>query len=100
MRDANRRVSNLQEVTGQKALLTGLLNDKVRCRGDSSRHATLVVLPMSRPFWALFPKQVANCLFHHIAANFGNGAGERDVLGADLDTVLGITTLLDAAIPH
>jgi hypothetical protein len=49
-RDANQGVSNLQEVTGPKALcarLLALLNDTLRSGDDNSRHATLVVLRMS-----------------------------------------------------
>ena len=39
-------------------------------------------------------------LFHDLAANLGNGLGQRDVLGTNLDAVLGIAAFLDAAIAH
>ena len=39
-------------------------------------------------------------MLHDRAADFGNCLGERDVLGADLDAVLRIAALLDAAVAH
>src|SRR6266571_8247297 len=48
----------------------------------------------------LFPEQITNRLFHDLASHLRYGASQRNVLGADLDAVLRITALLDAAIAH
>ena len=48
----------------------------------------------------LSAEQVANGLLHDRAADFGNGLGERDLLGARLHAVLRIPALLDSAIAH
>ncbi len=46
------------------------------------------------------PEKVTHGLFHHLAANLGNRAGERNLLGTGFDAVLRIAAFLDAAIAH
>jgi hypothetical protein len=97
-RDANPRVSNLQRLRAEKAYPRGiraLLNDNVRSSDDNSRHATFVGVTTQS-----LSEQVTYRLFHDIAPHLGNGAGERDVFGTYLHTVLGVATLLNAAVPH
>ena len=45
-----------------------------------------------------FSEQVADGLFHHVSADLCNGAGERNVLGADRDAVLRIAAFLNSAV--
>lgn len=45
-------------------------------------------------------KDVFDRLAHDLAANFGDGVGQRDVFGADFNAILGVAALLDAAIAH
>src|ERR1700694_1291346 len=45
-------------------------------------------------------EQVADDLLHNFAPDLGNGAGKRNVLGADLDAVLRIATFLNATVAH
>ena len=46
------------------------------------------------------PEQISQSLFHDFASDLGNGAGERNILGANFHTILGIPALVDAAIAH
>ena len=49
---------------------------------------------------SLSPQQITEGLFHDLPTHFGNGLGQRDIFGTDLDTVLRIAAFLDAAIAH
>src|SRR6266481_4188126 len=46
----------------------------------------------------LAAEEVLGFLDEDVASHIGDGIGERDALGADLDAVLGVAALLDAAI--
>src|SRR5882724_7740437 len=46
------------------------------------------------------PEQITQSLFHHFAADLGNGAGQRNVLWANLHTILGIAAFMDTAVAH
>src|SRR5271165_5586642 len=50
--------------------------------------------------WCLRPEQVFHRLPHDLAADVGDGLGERNVFGADFDAVLRVAALLDAAVAH
>src|SRR5271165_5245173 len=55
------------------------------------------------PFWPFswsLAEEVADGLFHDIAADLGNRLSQGNVLGADLDAVLGVATFLDASVAH
>ncbi len=39
-------------------------------------------------------------MLHDRAAYLGNGAGQRDIFGANLHAVLGVAALLNAAVAH
>ena len=43
-------------------------------------------------------EEVLGLLHEHVAADIGDGVGERDLLGAGFDAVLGEAALLNAAI--
>ena len=59
--------------------------------------AGIFPIPGKRPS---FPEQITHRLFHDIAANLGDGSGQRNILWTDLDAILRIATLLDTAITH
>src|SRR5271165_2760153 len=44
--------------------------------------------PCHRPFRALCPEQVLHRLPHHLAADVGDGLGERNIFRADLNAIL------------
>jgi hypothetical protein len=48
----------------------------------------------------LLSEQIPNGLFHDLAAHLSDGHREGNVLRTDLDAVLGVSTLVDAAIAH
>src|SRR5689334_25174019 len=48
----------------------------------------------------LSSEQVADGLLHHFAADFGDGAGERNVFRAGFHAILRVATFLDATIAH
>ena len=45
-------------------------------------------------------EQVTESLFHDFASDLGNGLGERNILGANLNTILGITALVNASLAY
>ena len=46
------------------------------------------------------PEKVTEGLLHDRAADFGNGLGQRNILGANFHAVLRVAAFLDAAIAH
>src|SRR5271167_4225756 len=54
-------------------------------------------------FWPIsgsLAEEVADCLLHDFATDLGNRSRQGNVLGADLDAVLGVPAFLNASIAH
>src|SRR5258708_17633713 len=46
------------------------------------------------------PEKIADGLLHDRTADLGDGSGQRDILGADLNAILRVPAFLDPAIAH